>query len=286
MWSSPPPKGLELNPTSQDPPLSSSSSSSSSSASSGSIQLGEGGTGLLTIAEFLREHAPGDDTERHLGGLMRLRRRMVEAGSSSRGQSHATAAPPVSATPQMNADEAITLLRSRSLFEHTPAGRARILGGMSSLGTASSSPRAGDADSSLPPLPPNVRSSNTGASSSSSRSVVAAAAAAAAASPPPSNASNLAGHIRRIGELQDFVQAAADIVETPNQGRSAGDADSRTPVGPREARLRAMQNRIDFLASEFQLLRNTRRELRRVSFFSSAPSVAIPSRGFLFYSSS
>lgn len=88
-------------------------------------------------------------------------------------------------------------------------------------------------------------------------------------SPPTAGSDSfdtLVTQIRRIGALQDAMLSNVDNTTTSledyarrERNRSAVDS-----LRIREARLRAMQTRIDLLASEFQLLRSTRRELRRV----------------------
>lgn len=64
--------------------------------------------------------------------------------------------------------------------------------------------------------------------------------------------------------------------EQEEQGRE-GERGTVAALRVREARLRAMQTRIDLLASEFALLRNTRRELRRVNVDSPSPVFPTPS---------
>jgi len=103
---------------------------------------------------------------------------------------------------------------------------------------------------------------------------------------PPSPTSSSAGsldsfdtlvtQIRRIGALQDVMLGGTDstattALEDSTVGATADDASSAererntmSNLMIRQARLRAMQTRIDLLADEFEFLRNTRRELRRV----------------------
>ena len=76
----------------------------------------------------------------------------------------------------------------------------------------------------------------------------------------------LVTQIRRIGALQDAMLSNVDSTTSSLEDYARRER-SRSAVDTlriREARLRAMQTRIDLLASEFQLLRSTRRELRRV----------------------
>lgn len=96
----------------------------------------------------------------------------------------------------------------------------------------------------------------------------------------------LVGQIRRIGALQDLMlntvdTTAATLEDTVGSGRAAEASppteEEEQPANRRdrnrsivdglrvrEARLRAMQMRIDQLVSEFATLRSTQRELRRV----------------------
>jgi hypothetical protein len=83
----------------------------------------------------------------------------------------------------------------------------------------------------------------------------------------------LVSQIRRIGALQDVMLNNVDAVTTNLEdaedgggGRRERNRSAVDALRIREARLRAMQTRIDLLASEFALLRSTRRELRRVRF--------------------
>ncbi|KAF8537027.1 hypothetical protein BDD12DRAFT_253432 [Trichophaea hybrida] len=129
----------------------------------------------------------------------------------------------------------------RSLFDHTPSASARLR--LTSSGTASLSPPSPTGNDR-----PGIDSFDT-----------------------------LVSQIRRIGALQDAMLSTVDdttasledstINRTSGGGTTVEGERRRSAVDSlrvREARLRAMQTRIDLLASEFQLLRSTRRELRRV----------------------
>ena len=99
-----------------------------------------------------------------------------------------------------------------------------------------------------------------------------------AASPPQTEDGEtfetLVSQIRRIGDLQDvMLNAVEPSGPAPEDSTTGGeDGDERTDrdrtavagLRVREARLRAMQTRIDLLVNEFNLLRDARRELRRV----------------------
>jgi hypothetical protein len=136
----------------------------------------------------------------------------------------------------------------RSLFDHTPAASARLRFTAPAPGTSLSPPSPTGNDR------PGIDSFDT-----------------------------LVGQIRRIGALQDAMLSTVDSTtasledSTINRSGAGTTADgepspnrrerNRSAVDSlrvREARLRAMQTRIDLLASEFQLPRSTRRELRRV----------------------
>ncbi|KAF3932618.1 hypothetical protein ABW19_dt0200232 [Dactylella cylindrospora] len=130
----------------------------------------------------------------------------------------------------------------------------------------------------------------------------------------------LVNQIRRIGALQDYMlnsvdETAASLEESLNlhsqavnralnshsQSQSSSSATRDTPSSTsssvvipdvnsqgyytslrvREARIRTMQSRIDLLASEFALLRTTRRELRRaeseaLNMFQSTGAISTP----------
>lgn len=234
---------------------------------------------MLTLDEFLREtsaaSATRDEAERHLSNLLSLRRRIgaERAGADSgttgreRRRDWATVSSPHPDGPDGGASW-------RTLVEHTPAGRARILGALPG-GSSTGSPVAAPLRSvpyTYTPLPVAGQDSFD----------------------------TLVGQIRRIGALQDFMLSgivegesvaaatagssseAATEEDTSVEGSrvgggggaggdygvgTGGEEAERNAVAAlrvREARLRAMQTRIDLLASEFALLRNTRRELRWV----------------------
>ncbi|CUS07617.1 unnamed protein product, partial [Tuber aestivum] len=230
------------------------------------------GLGLLTLGEFLRETASGDDSERQLNGILRLRRRTVAAEYSNGSDRTRTGdflfvpapLPPPPPPPPASWNSS----GLGNLFDHTPAGRARILGTMGSsaigglrgAGGSGSSGSGGTSTATAASAPP-------AGSSSSAASASGASTSAAAIARDQTTFANLVDQIRRIGELQDFVLSSADEASNPeNQGRTATEGEARiaSALGNSESRLRAMQTSIDLLASEFQLLRNTRRELRRV----------------------
>ncbi|RPB03893.1 hypothetical protein L873DRAFT_1826103 [Choiromyces venosus 120613-1] len=232
------------------------------------------GLGLLTLGEFLRETAPGDDNDRQLNGILRLRRRMVAAEYNSGNDRSRTGdylfvpapLPPPPPPPPPPANWNYSGLGN--LFDHTPAGRARILStlGSAAIGGSRSTGGSGSGGAGGASAAPATSAPPTSSSSSTASTSVASMSAAAIARDQTTFA-NLVGQIRRIGELQDFVLSSADEANNPeNPDRTAAEGETRiaSALGNRESRLRAMQTRIDLLASEFQLLRNTRRELRRV----------------------
>lgn len=239
-----------------------------------------GDSSMLTLDEFLRETSAGsatrDEAERHLNNLLTLRREMaaersVAEGSRSRllhGRERRRdwVSPPHTDNPDGSTSW-------RTLVEHTPAGRARILGALpSGTGSPAATPSR-PVPYTYTPLPAAGQD----------------------------NFDTLVGQIRRIGALQDFMLSgivegesvpaatAASSNETAteenngtggarigggvvarveNGAGAGGEEAERNAVAAlrvREARLRAMQTRIDLLASEFALLRNSRRELRWVS---------------------
>lgn len=265
---------------------------------------------MLTLDEFLREtsaaSATRDEAERHLNNLLSLRRRIgadrsggdsassgVAHGGTHGGTHRERRRDWVSMSPS-HLDGPDGGTSWRTLVEHTPAGRARILGALPSSSTGS--PAAAPLRAvpyTYTPLPPASQDSFD----------------------------TLVGQIRRIGALQDFMlggnlagestpaatvpttsetatEEYPSVVEarvggsTVARGESGagtgGDEAERNAVAAlrvREARLRAMQMRIDLLASEFALLRNTRRELRWVgSIFSTLaliPAIALHTRNFI-----
>ncbi|CAZ79197.1 unnamed protein product [Tuber melanosporum] len=268
---------LNVTTTQQINNNSNSSSNNSSTGSNGSTDnrswssTGDG-PGLLTLGEFLRETAASDDNERQLNGILRLRPRTVAAEYSngsdrSRGGDFLFVPAPLSPPPPPPTNWNYSGLGN--LFDHTPAGRARILGTMGSTiggsqgtsGSASASSGAGGASTATAASAPPASSSSSTASAS------AASMSAATIARDQTTFANLVDQIRRIGELQDFVLSSAGDANNPeNPDRVAAEGEARiaSALGNSESRLRAMQTSIDLLASEFQLLRNTRRELRRV----------------------
>lgn len=276
-------------PTTQQRSNSNNSSNNSSNGSNSSTDnrswpdIGDG-LGLLTLGEFLRETAPGDDSERQLNGILRLRRRTVAAEYNNGNDRSRTGdflfvpaplPPPPPPPPPANWNYS----GLGNLFDHTPAGRARILstmgssaiGGSRGTGGSSSSGTGGASTASAPPA----------GSSASTASASAASMSAAAIARDQTTFASLVDQIRRIGELQDFVLSSADEgnnTENPDRTAAEGEARIASALGNSESRLRAMQTSIDLLASEFQLLRNTRRELRRVSLCSVFPQL-----GFLLF---
>lgn len=239
-----------------------------------------GDSSMLTLDEFLREtsaaSATRDEAERHLNNLLTLRREMAAERAAETGRSRiphsrdrrrdwVSISPPHPDGPDESASW-------RTLVEHTPAGRARILSAL---------PSGAGPIAATPPRPvPYTYTPMPAASQESFDTLV--------------------GQIRRIGALQDFMLSgivegesvpaatAASSNETATEEYGTGVAGVGGAVGARvehgagtggeeaernavaalrvrEARLRAMQTRIDLLASEFALLRNSRRELRWVS---------------------
>jgi hypothetical protein len=144
-------------------------------------------------------------------------------------------------------------MSQRSLFDRTPGGRVRLTPLMTTTAAGGSS----TAPASTSVSPPSPTSSSAGSLDSFD---------------------TLVTQIRRIGALQDVMLGGADstttVLEDSTVGAMADDASSAererntmSNLMIRQARLRAMQTRIDLLADEFEFLRNTRRELRRVSCF-------------------
>ncbi|KAI5838148.1 hypothetical protein DFP73DRAFT_274263 [Morchella snyderi] len=263
---------------------------------------------MLTLDEFLRETSTRDSTERQLQGLLALRRRI---GSETRPG------------------------RWGSLYDHTPAGRRRILGTVPPAAPSSGRPEAeqdeideeGEADEDeIPeiywnwrarlspgslPLPPQPLSPLPAASSGALslpredpmadmltgpsqlvqppmrtsgeyRPYVASAPSitwpplsplSSSSLPPLSRQDSfdtLVSQIQRIGALQDFMLNSITTPPdpTPTAATVAG-------LRIREARLRAMQTRLDLLANEFTVLSSTRREMRR-AMANDAPVPAPP----------
>jgi len=217
----------------------------------------------------LRETAPGDDSGGQLNGILRLRRRTVAAeynngNDRSRTGDFLFVPAPLPPPPPPPQPANWNYSGLGNLFDHTPAGRARILStmGSSAIGGSrgTSGGGSGGGAASTASAPP------AGSSSTASASVASVSAAAIARD--QTTFASLVDQIRRIGELQDFVLSSADEgnnPENPDRAAAEGEARIASALGNSESRLRAMQTSIDILASEFQLLRNTRRELRRVS---------------------
>ncbi|KAL7271150.1 hypothetical protein RUND412_006114 [Rhizina undulata] len=211
-----------------------------------------GGDHMLTLDEFLREsNSPSTGLGRELQ-ILRNRRRAGGALSS------------------LQADETPFDVE-RFLAQHNN-GRTRVIGVMQGRSSAD----RGDG-----PEVDLERGSIYRNPTTAPTAPTASMASTTPASPPAQSGQDsfetLVGQIRRIGELQDFMLSTVDSTASQLEGAaSAGTGDpvlaatntDRSAVASslrvREARLRAMQTRIDLLSSEFALLRNTRRELRRV----------------------
>lgn len=269
---------------------------------------------MLTLDEFLREtsaaSATRDEAERHLNHLLSLRRRIGidRPGSESTNSGAAYGATHrerrrdwVSISPPHldGPDGAATW---RTLVEHTPAGRARILsalpGSTGSLAAAAAPPPPlRSVPYTYTPVPPaNQDSFDTlvgqirrigalqdfmlsGIVEGESVPVATAASSSGVATEeyPSTAGARVGGNILARGDImaRADILARGDILARADvlaRGESAtgtgGEEAERNAVAAlrvREARLRAMQMRIDLLASEFALLRNTRRELRWVS---------------------
>jgi len=241
---------------------------------------------MLTLDEFLREtsqaSAASNEAERHLQALLLVHRRgereRERRGDRDRDRER-----------DLAPNEA---LWRRSLFDHTPAGRLRPGLGPGPGGAAAATTTATASYTPLPPAP-GMSPATAGTGSPSPRPAAGTTSASAATTDRPGAAGGLDSfdtlvtHIRRIGALQDVMLNNVDST-TANLEDAVSEVALREamaqepepePTGPnrrdrnrsavdslriREARLRAMQTRIDLLASEFALLRSTRRELRRV----------------------
>ncbi|KAH8146763.1 uncharacterized protein LAJ45_09137 [Morchella importuna] len=274
-----------------------SSTSGSSSAAGPEAMVMRNDSSMLTLDEFLRETSTRDSTERQLQGLLALRRRI---GSETRPG------------------------RWGSLYDHTPAGRRRILE-QDELEEEEGEVdedripeiywnfRARVSPGSLP-LPPQPLSALPAASSGalsvpredSTADVLTGPSqlvqppmrtsgeyrpyVAGVPSitwpplPPPSSSSlpplsrqdsfdTLVSQIRRIGALQDFMLNSTTT--PPDPPTPTATAATVASLRIREARLRAMQTRIDLLANEFAVLSSTRREMRR-AMANDAPVPAPP----------
>lgn len=268
---------------------------------------------MLTLDEFLREtsaaSATRDEAERHLNHLLSLRRRIgidrTGGESANSGVAHGAAhrerrrdwvsiSPPHLDGP----DGAATW---RTLVEHTPAGRARILGALpggstGSLAAAAAAPPLRSVPYTYTPVPPaNQDSFDTlvgqirrigalqdfmlsGIVEGESVPVATAASSSGAATEENSSTAGVrvGGNILARGDILARADVLARGESAAGTGGEEAERNAVAALRVREARLRAMQMRIDLLASEFALLRNTRRELRWVgSIFSILASIRL-----------
>ncbi|KAK6354708.1 hypothetical protein TWF696_003847 [Orbilia brochopaga] len=235
---------------------------------------------LLTLSEFLRESSPS------------------QARSNNNNGSGPTSAPEMPPLQQLlgmrgsNANRGSGERRDGQSWE-----RALNAAGMPlALTPATTAVSTSNAAATISNPPPAQRRST---SMSADWPPSSPAAAASPSSQAQDSFQTLVNQIRRIGALQDYMlnsvdETAASLEESlslhsqalnqalngqsqtgagvnTSAASSAGIPDVSsvssqnyyTSLRVREARIRTMQSRIDLLASEFALLRTTRRELRR-----------------------
>ncbi|KAJ6261443.1 hypothetical protein Dda_4113 [Drechslerella dactyloides] len=263
---------------------------------------------LLTLSEFLRESSPSQARNNNGGG---------SSSNSGNGNGGQTSVPEMPSLQQLlgmrgsNANRNNGERRDGQSWE-----RALNASGMPlALTPATTAVSTSNAAATISNPPPAQRRS---ASTSADWPPNSPAAAASPNSQAQDSFQTLVNQIRRIGALQDYMlnsvdETAASLEESlslhsqalnqalngPSQANAAStsvaspaaipDVSSQnyyTSLRVREARIRTMQSRIDLLASEFALLRTTRRELRRaeteaLSMFQSTgvmpPTAATPS---------